>query len=73
MQFEFNYEVLKKYIKDSIFTTKDVCELIGVPETTFYWKIKNNKLTIAEFFAIVEILCLDETEVLEILRKREDD
>lgn len=71
MDYEFNYELLKRYIKDSVFSTKDICSIIGISETTFYWQVRNDRLLLSTLFAIADVLCLEDEELLKLLKKGE--
>lgn len=68
-KFKFNYDVLKQYIKKSPFTIEEICELIGLANQTYYFQIKNNRLSVNHLLIIADVLKLTDEQLLKILKK----
>ena len=66
-----NYQVLKKYVKESVFTMEDVATLIGMSYSTFNWRAKNNAMQVKDLVAIVELLDLSSEDLLKIIYGKE--
>ena len=66
-----NYNKLKSFIKASPFNISDICELIGIAETTYYFQIKNERLSVTHLLAIADLLHLTDNQLLQILGRGE--
>ena len=62
-----NYQVLKKYVKESVFTMEDVATLIGYSYSTWNWRVAHNEVRVKDLVAIVELLDLDKTDLLKMI------
>ncbi len=71
--FKFNKEVLKRHIRKSVFTTADICELIGLNEQTYYYRMRNDLFTVSDFLNICSLLNLSIEDTLEMIIEERDE
>ena len=60
-------DLLKKFIKDSVFTQEDIAELAGIPSQTWYWRLRNNKFMVSDLISVIDLLDLSNEQILKLL------
>ena len=72
MKYKFNYNKLKQFIKESVFTIEDICQLIGLPTPTYYFQVRNSRLSVVHLLAIADLLNLTEEQLMSILKGEDE-